>query len=201
MLLLAGWNTTVTMPCTIGHECSSFTSQFGSSMDVKHGSSQVNFQTTRIQPQMCFLLRMQQISYMAHKTNEEDLFQEWQIKNTAKNNQTQQPPFFYHAMRCEKKNKNRKDCPRSDSRWIWCSSRMSSSTMRPFCFDTKPVCVFLCLVGQDEGVDTWTVWGDGHGPAGLPDSGAVCGELVHQGAAGTNTSFWLSIQYRRCASL
>lgn len=30
-----------------------------------------------------------------------------------------------------------------------------------------------------------TVWGDGRGPAGLPDAGGVCGEPVHQGVAGT----------------
>lgn len=30
-----------------------------------------------------------------------------------------------------------------------------------------------------------TVRGDGSRPAGLPDAGSVCGEPVHQGAAGT----------------
>lgn len=30
-----------------------------------------------------------------------------------------------------------------------------------------------------------TVWRDGRGPAGLPNIGDVCGEPVHQGAAGT----------------
>lgn len=51
-----------------------------------------------------------------------------------------------------------------------------------------------------------TVWGDGRGPAGLPDAGSVCGEPVHQGAAGTRHTakqslcswflcYWFSIKH------
>lgn len=48
----------------------------------------------------------------------------------------------------------------------------------------------LLLIEQDEGVVMGTVRRDGHGPAGLPDTGRVCGEPVLQGAAGTQHE-WL----------
>lgn len=44
---------------------------------------------------------------------------------------------------------------------------------------------YLFLINQDEGVVMGTVGRDGRGPAGLPDTSSVCGEPVHQGAAGT----------------
>lgn len=64
-------------------------------------------------------------------------------------------------------------------------TRTVSSTTRYFFFVHILNLPSLSLINQDEGVVMGTVWGDGHGPAGLPDAGSICGEPVHKGTAGT----------------